>query len=80
MLEVTLPGEEQVELTIEYSGFPQESRNMSSMQGSKEISKEYLCLENATLSPRLLNVLPDENMYPTTIEITLCLLYTSRCV
>lgn len=71
MLEVTLPGEEQVELTIEYSGFPQESRNMSSMQGSKEISKEYLCLENATLSPRLLNVLPDENMYPTTIEITL---------
>lgn len=71
MLEVTISAEEQVELAIEYSGFPQESRNMSSMQGSKEISAEYLCLENATLSPRLMNIMPDENMYPTTIEITL---------
>lgn len=71
MLEVTIPAEEQVELTVEYGGFPRESRNMSSMQGSKEISAEYLCLENAALSPRLMNVLPDENMYPTTMEITL---------
>ena len=71
MLKVTLPKDEQVELTMEYSGFPQENRNRSTMQGDKEISEEYLCLENATLSPRLVNVLPDENMYPTTIEITL---------
>ncbi len=71
MLEVTLPADEQVELVMDYSGFPQESRNMSTMQGSKEISTEYLCLENSTLSPRLMNVLPGENGYPATIEITL---------
>lgn len=41
------------------------------MQGGTEISSEYLCLENAGLSPRLINVLPGENGYPTTIEITL---------
>ena len=71
MLEVTIPAVEQVELTMEYSGFPQESYNMSTMQGSTEISSEYLCLENSVLSPRLMNVLPGENGYPTTIEITL---------
>ena len=71
MLEVTLSADEQVELVMDYSGFPQESRNMSTMQGSKEISTEYLCLENAALCPRLMNVLPGENGYPATIEITL---------
>ena len=71
MLEVAIPAEEQVELTMEYGGFPQESRNMSTMQGSTEISGEYLCLENATLSPRLMNVMPGEEGYPTAIEITL---------
>ena len=71
MLEVTLPANEQAELVMEYSGFPQESRNMSTMQGSKEISTEYLCLENSALSPRLMNVMPGENGYPATIEITL---------
>src|SRR5699024_8093945 len=71
MLEVTIPAAEQVELTMEYSGFPQGSYNMSTMQGSTDISSEHLRLENSTLSPRLMNVLPGENGYPTTIEITL---------
>lgn len=71
LLEVTIPAEERVELTMNYAGFPRENRMMSTMQGGTEISAEYLCLENATLSPRLMNVLPDENIYPTTIEITL---------
>ena len=44
---------------------------MSTMQGRAEISGAYLCLENAALSPRLLNVLPDENGYPAAVEITL---------
>lgn len=56
---------------MEYSGFPRENRNLSSDQGNAEISGTYLQLENATLSPRLLNVLPDENIYPTKMEITL---------
>lgn len=47
MLEVTIPADKHVELTMEYGGFPQESANMSTMQGSTEISEEYLCLENA---------------------------------
>ncbi len=71
MLETSIPAEEQVELVIEYRGFPQEDYNMSALQGSAEISKTYVCLQNASLSPRLMNVLPDEGMYPTTIEITL---------
>ena len=69
LLEVTIPAEEEVELTMEYSGFPQES--IPTMQGGKELSSEYLCLENSALSPRVMNVLPGESGYPTTIEITL---------
>ena len=69
LLEVTIPAEEEVELTMEYGGFPQES--MPTMQGGKELSSEYLCLENSALSPRVMNVLPGEAGYPTTIEITL---------
>ena len=69
LLEVSLPADEQVELTLDYGGFPQES--IPAMQGGKEISAEYLCLENATLYPRLMNVLPGENGYPATIDVTL---------
>ena len=68
-LEVTIPAAEEVELTMEYGGYPQES--LPTMQGSKELSADYLCLENAALSPRLMNVLPGESGYPATIEITL---------
>ena len=68
-LEVTIPAEEQVELTMEYSGFPQES--LPTMQGGKELSDDYLCLENSALSPRVMNVLPGDNGYPAAIEITL---------
>lgn len=71
MLEATIPAGEQVELVVEYSGFPRENSNTSVLQGSVEISETYLCLQNADLSPRLINVMPDEGMYPTTIEITL---------
>ncbi len=69
LLEVTIPAEEAVELTMEYSGFPQES--VPTMQGGKELSDEYLCLENSGLSPRVMNVMPGEAGYPATIEITL---------
>ncbi len=71
MLEITLPAEAQAEVAVEYGGFPQESRSTSTMQGHAEISAGYLCLENASLAPRLMNVLPDEGMYPAVIEITL---------
>ena len=71
LLEAEIPAVSEVELVVEYGGFPQESRNMSNMQGSAEISDEYICLENAALAPRLMNVMPDEGMYPAEIEITL---------
>ena len=71
LLEVTLPADEQVELTVSYSGFPRENRNLAVMQGGKEISGEYLCLENAALAPRLMNVPPDETGYAAAIEVTL---------
>ena len=70
LLEVTLPAGGEIELVIEYGGYPRENRNTATIQGSTEISSEYICLENAALSPRLMNVRPDENMYPTTVEIT----------
>ena len=71
LLEVEIPAEQQIELSLSYGGFPQEDVNMSTMQGGAEVSDEYLCLQNAALAPRILNVLPDEHFYPATIEITL---------
>ena len=67
-MEIALPADGAVELVLEYGGFPQE--DLPTMQGDKELSGEYLCLENAALSPRLMNVMPGEDGYPATIEIT----------
>lgn len=71
LLEVEIPAEQQIELSLSYGGFPQEDVNMSTMQGGTEVSDEYLCLQNSALAPRILNVMPDENLYPATIEVTL---------
>ena len=71
LLEVEIPEADEVELTVEYGGFPRENGNLAIMQGSMEISDEYICLENANLSPRLMNVPPGEEGYPAAIEITL---------
>ena len=71
LLEVEIPAEQQIELSLSYGGFPQEDVNMSTMQGGTEVSDEYLCLQNAALAPRILNVLPDKNLYPATVEVTL---------
>ena len=71
LLEVEIPAEQQIELSLSYGGFPQEDVNVSTMQGGAEVSAEYLCLQNSALAPRILNVLPDENLYPATIEVTL---------
>ena len=71
LLEVEITAEQQIELSLSYGGFPQEDVNVSTMQGGAEVSAEYLCLQNSALAPRILNVLPDENLYPATIEVTL---------
>ncbi len=71
LLEVEIPAEQQIELSLSYGGFPQEDVNMSTMQGGAEVSDEYLCLQNSALAPRILNVMLDENLYPATVEVTL---------
>ena len=71
MLEVFVPADGDVELAVEYGGFPKEDRSMSTLQGRQEISGEYMCLENSVLAPRLMNVMPDEGMYPAVVEVTL---------
>ncbi len=42
MLKAHIPADEDVELVVEYGGFPREDRNISVMQGGAEISDEYL--------------------------------------
>ena len=69
--EITLPADEQVELALEYGGFPKDWNLSSTSQGKPEISETYLCLENQRLFPYLLNVMPGDEGYPTTVEITL---------
>ena len=69
--EISLPADEQVELALEYGGFPKDWNLSSTVQGDPEISETYLCLENQNLAPYLLNVLPGDEGYPTTVEITL---------
>ena len=69
--EIAVPGNAQVELVLEYEGFPKDWNLSSTVQGDPEISGKYLCLENQNLAPYLLNVLPGEEGYPTTVEITL---------
>ena len=69
--EVAIPGDQTVELELEYGGFPKDWNISSTTQGDPEISGTYLCLENQNLAPYLLNVLPGEAGYPTTVEITL---------
>ena len=69
--EIALPADQEIELTLEYGGFPRDWNLSSTMQGDPEISEIYLCLENQRLFPYLLNALPGEEGYPTTVEITL---------
>ena len=69
--EIDLPADPELELTLEYGGFPRDWNLSSTAQGDPEISGTYLCLENQALFPYLLNVMPGEEGYPTTVEITL---------
>ena len=70
-LEVTIPAEENIELTLEYGGFPRDWSTQTTMQGEPEISREYLRLENQNLSPILLDVSVLTGIWPFTVEITL---------
>lgn len=49
---------------------PQGLEHCGDHPGLPEISGAYLCLENQNLMPYLLNVLPEGQGYPTTVELT----------
>lgn len=71
LLEVTVPAQEDMELTLEYGGFLQEWNIMGSMQGDKEISSQYMCLENEAVAPTLQSVAYREEVLPATVDVTL---------
>jgi len=70
-LDIILPPDEETELEIIYSGFPKEDRNVSYMQGYREISKRYICLENANIAPTLLNVDKDFEVFEKVCQVVL---------
>ncbi len=71
-LTVTLPADENIELVIDYGGYPREwNSEGGAVQGDMEISDTYMALENAMLAPRLYDVLQAGETLPVTVEITL---------
>lgn len=69
--EVSIPADPEIELVLEYGGFPQDWNVVASNQGDPEISSRYLCLENADLTPTLLNAYYRDEVLPATVDVTL---------
>ena len=70
-LTVTLPAEEQIELSIRYGGYPQEWNNAGVVMGEQEISGQYMNLETETLAPMLYDVGSGEELMQATVDLTL---------
>lgn len=70
-LTVTLPADEEIELAIEYGGYPQEWNNGGIVMGDKEISDTYMALENDVLAPMLYDVWQAGDTLPAVIDLTL---------
>ena len=68
---VVIPAAPEIELTMEYGGFPQEWNIVSAEQGSLEISGAYMNLENDALSPCPYNVRYQGDHLPNVTDITL---------
>ena len=72
LLEVTIPAEEEVELTMEYGGFPQESRICPPCRAARRSATNTSAWKTAALSPRADEcACPERTAIPPTIEITL---------
>ena len=69
--DVTIPAGPEMELTIDYGGFPQEWNAVATTQGSLEISDVYMQLENDVLSPSPHNVWYQGDSLPAVMELTL---------
>lgn len=68
---ITIPADPEIELTIDYGGFPQEWNISSASQGSVEISDVYMLLENDQISPRPYDVYYQGETLPAVVDITL---------
>ncbi|MBD5085282.1 MAG: M1 family metallopeptidase [Clostridiales bacterium] len=68
---VTLPADPEIELVIDYGGFPQEWNIVSNAQGSAEISDSYMNIENDRLSPTPYDVWYQGEYLPAVMDITL---------
>lgn len=71
MFTVTLPAEAEIELVIDYGGFPQEWNLVSTTQGSSEVSDTYMSLENHELAPAPFDVLYAGETLPAVMDIVL---------
>ena len=71
LLNVTIPDLESIDLCFDYQGFPQDWNLMETMQGKPEISSKYLCLENQTLAPMIMNVGTADGLFSSITDITL---------
>ena len=69
-IEVDLPLDMDVELTLIYGGFPTEWNIAAMFQGAPEISRDYIYLENASFSPVPKNLITNESFtYTADIEL-----------
>ena len=70
-LTVTLPADREIELVIEYGGYPREWNISGTIQGDMEISDTYMALENDVLAPTLYDVGPAGDTLPAVVDLTL---------
>ncbi|MCR5727248.1 MAG: hypothetical protein K6G24_07265 [Lachnospiraceae bacterium] len=66
-----LPADEKIKLEIGYSGFLREESYASSMQGRREISRRFICLENENITPGLLNIGFDYDVFDRSCDVIL---------
>ena len=71
VLAVELPADQEITLSLAYSGFPQAWSALGSMQGKPEISNSYMVLENSVLAPAPYDILQEGETLPNTTDITL---------
>jgi hypothetical protein len=72
-IEVDIPGDKEIEVTLEYGGFPQEWNILALLQGmDTQISKDYLYLANQSFAPILSDVIwESDEPNPYYIEVDL---------
>ena len=70
-VEVDLPPDPEIELILEYGGFPTEWNITSLRQGEPEISRDYIYLANMDFSPRSHDFISDEESFTFIADIDL---------